>query len=70
MNPHDLLSICAASFLGVFIILAALAVIMRLILVVFPQRESVTEEAVLAAIATTYKTHYPGTRITRVEEER
>ena len=69
MNSPDLISICAAAFVGVFLLLTILAVIMRLIIVVFPERKTGTEEETLAAIATTYKIFYPGTIITRVEEE-
>lgn len=69
MNAPDLLSICIAAFMGVFLLLSILAAIMRLIILVFPERQTGTGEAALAAIATTYKTIYPGTKITRVEEE-
>ena len=69
MNSPDLISICAAAFTGVFLLLAVLAVIMRLIIVVFPEVKTGTGEAAMAAIATTYKTIYTGTIITRVEEE-
>ncbi len=69
MNTPDLLSICAVAFVGVFLLLSILAIIMRLIIVVFPERETGTGEAVLAAITATYKTFYPGTIVTRVEEK-
>lgn len=70
MNSPELISICAAAFLGVFLLLTVLAVIMRLIIVVFPERETKADAAILAAVATTYEMHYPGTTITRVEEEK
>jgi len=65
----DLVTICITAFAGVFLLLAVLAAIMRLIIVVFPERKGGNDEVTLAAIATTYKMHYPGTIITRVEEE-
>ncbi len=68
MNSIDLVTICIVAFIGVFLLLSILAVIMRLIIAVFPERATGTGEAILAVISTTYKTHYPGTIITRVEE--
>jgi len=69
MHSLDLLSICAAAFIGVFLLLSILAVIMRIIILVFPEKATGTGEAVLAVISTTYKKYYPGTIVTRVEEE-
>ena len=69
MNSIDLVTICIVAFVGVFLLLSILAIIMRLITAAFPGIKAGTDEAALAAIATTYKMHYPGTIITRVEEE-
>ncbi len=68
MNPHDLLSICGSSFLWVFILLAILAMVMRAITALFPEKESGVDEALLAAVTTAVQTAYPGTIVTKVEE--
>jgi hypothetical protein len=68
MNSPNLLSICIAAFAGVFILLAILAALMRLILAVFPAVIGKFDAAVMAAITMTAQTHYPGTKITKIEE--
>ena len=69
MPTPDLLSICAAAFAGVFTLLCVLAVVMRLILIIFPQKEETADSMVMASVATSvYQSLYPGSRITRVEE--
>ncbi len=70
MPEANLLSICATSFLAVFLLLTVLAGVMRLILVVFPQKEAETDPALLGAIASVYNSIYPGTKVTKVEEIR
>jgi len=68
MNSPDLFSVCIAAFVGVFILLAILAALMRLILAIFPQTAGKLDAAVLAAITMTAQVHYPGTKVTKVEE--
>ena len=68
MNSPDLLMICSSAFAAVFLILFVLAVVMRLIITIFPEKETGTDAAVIAAINTTYHTIYPGTKITKIEE--
>jgi hypothetical protein len=68
METLDLLSICGAAFLGVFILLSVLALVMRLILIIFPDTKAGIDAAMLAAVTTAIQTRFPGTRITRVEE--
>ena len=68
MPSPDLLNICITAFVSVCVILAGLAVVMRLILSVFPEREETTDAAMIAAAASVLQTVYPGTRIVKVEE--
>ncbi|MFH1374242.1 MAG: hypothetical protein ABII79_10640 [bacterium] len=67
MESLDLLAICASAFAGVFLLLSVLAIVMRLILVVFPERAD-SNAAMVAAVSTVLQTIYPGTKITNVEE--
>jgi len=68
MNSTDLLSICIAAFVGVFLLLAILAALMRLILVLFPESAKKFDAAILAAISMTAQANYPGTKVTKIEE--
>ena len=68
MNTPDLLFMCLSAFVAVFILLTALAVIMRLILRIFPAKAADTDPAILAAIASTMNSVYPNTQITKIEE--
>jgi hypothetical protein len=68
MGSLDLLVICALAFAAVFLLLALLALAMRIIMLVFPSREAGTDATVLAAVTSVVSTLYPGTRVTSVEE--
>ncbi len=68
MGSAELLVICVSAFVAVFVLLAVLAAIMRLIIIVFPQKTGVGDTAVLAAVASVAASLYPGTKITKVEE--
>jgi hypothetical protein len=68
MPALDLLYMCASAFLAVFVLLTALAAIMRLILIIFPKQDGDAEAAVYASIAATMQGLYPGARVTKVEE--
>ena len=69
----NLLSMCISSFAAVFTVLAFLAVTMRLIMVVFPEKQfegGDDEAAVFAAITSTYARLYPGMRVTNIKEDK
>jgi len=84
MYDFSLLSICMMAFTGVFVLLAILAAVMRLILVVFPYRESdmrktvparaapsasgALDSGIVAAITTIVAAAYPGAKISNIEE--
>ncbi len=67
MDSPDLLSICFSAFAAVFFVLISLAVIMRIIITMFPEKDS-DDTAIYAAIATTINSIYPGTQISKIEE--
>jgi hypothetical protein len=56
-----------AALVAVFTLLISLAAGMRLITLLFPERAD-NEAAMYAAIAATYQSVYPGTRITKIED--
>ena len=62
---------CMASFIAVFLVLTFLSIAMRLIIVIFPEKQEdagADEAAVYAAITSTYTRLYPGTRVSNIEE--
>ena len=68
MEFPDLFSVCISAFIVVFIILTVLALFMRLIIVLFPDKSPDDDQAVFAAIVSIFNRVYPGTKITKIEE--
>lgn len=68
MNQPDLLVICGAAFTAVFLLLTLLAVVMRLLIEVFPERTSGIDSATLAAVTAAVAYAIPGAKITNIEE--
>ncbi len=70
MQSVELVVICSVAFLMVFVILALLALLIKLITLVFPEKKAVSDAAMIAAIAATVHTVFPGTKLTKVEERK
>ena len=70
MGSLDLLLICTSAFIAVFVLLLALALVMRGLMAVFPVRAALTDTAMLAAVAAAVSVAYPGARISKIEETR
>ena len=72
MMQNSLIMVCVSSFVGVFIILIFLAVVMQAITAIFPEKKKVSpgadDVAIYAAITSAYTRMYPGTRIKKIEE--
>lgn len=69
MESTDLLLICGVSFLMVFVILIVLALSMRLIILLFPEKKAEADAAIVAALTATMQNLFPGTSITKIEEK-
>jgi len=69
MPSTDLIFICVVAFFMVFIILALLALSMRIIILVFPEKKAKIDAAMIAAVTAAVQTIIPGTKVTKVEEE-
>ena len=54
----------------VFLILAVLSLVMMLIIFIFPEKEPQTDAATLAALTVAVQCIFPGTKISKVEEEK
>ena len=70
MESTELLVICTAAFLTVFVVLAFLALSMRMVNLAFPERRVESDAALIAAVAATVKTVFPGAKITKMEERK
>jgi hypothetical protein len=68
MESSGLLSICLSALVAVFIILSLLAIIIRLLTAIFPDKITKEDSAVFAALSTVVNHHYPGSKITKIEE--
>lgn len=64
----ELLIICLSALISVFVLLAVLALVMRLIIVFFPEKLAATDAALVAAVMTTAQAAFPGMKVTKVEE--
>ena len=62
METPDLITICLTSFVAVLLLLSFLALVMRIIILIFPAKDN-DDSAVVAAITSTYNVHFPGTKI-------
>jgi len=70
MEVSNLLFICVSAFIAVFLILSLIAVVMRIINILFPEGDIGSDTALFAAITSTIYKFYPGTKITKIEERK
>jgi hypothetical protein len=70
MGSPDLLLVCVSAFVSVFVLLSLLAVVMRALIAVFPEKVTTTDSAVLAAVTAAVSAAYPGAKIKDIQEER
>ena len=70
MAPN-LLVICTTAFVAVFVLLSLLAVVMRLLIMVYPEKLAAgSDAAMIAAVTAAVSIAYPGTKVSKVEETR
>jgi hypothetical protein len=68
---------CVMAFAGVFLLLAVLSILMKVLTAVFPHKESApalpaaagVDAATVAAITTTMNQIYPGACVSKIEEK-
>jgi hypothetical protein len=70
MEVIEFYLICGVAFLIVFLILAILALLMRIIILVFPEKIAGADTAMIAAVTTAVQTFFPGTKITKIEGQK
>jgi hypothetical protein len=69
MTEPNLLLISISAFAAVILLLSFLAAVIRLLTIIFPEGDG-PDAALLAAISTVAVRAHPGTRVSRIEEER
>jgi hypothetical protein len=70
MDEPNLLAVCGLAFGSVFLLLALLAGVIRLVSVAFPERpRRQIDPALVAALGVTAAVVHPGARVTRIVEE-
>ena len=57
-------------FVAVFLLLSFLAVVMRILIAIFPETAKGLDAATIAAVAAAAAFVFPGTKVTKVEEIR
>lgn len=70
MQFVEIAVICGVAFFMVFLILTLLALVMRLIILFFPEKKAVSDAAMIAAITASIQTVFPGKKVTTVEERK
>ena len=68
MKETSLWMVCLQAFTAVMGLLSLLALIMRGLIVLFPEAKSRTDAAVVAAITQAVHTVLPGATVTQIEE--
>ena len=70
MESYELIYVCGTAFLWVFSILLLLALVIRVITLVFPEKQQGPDTAVIAALSAVLSSIFPGTKITQIEEKK
>jgi hypothetical protein len=68
MNSVDIFAVSTVAYVVAFAVLALLAIMMRLITLLFPERKDSGDAAVVAAVTATYQALSPGVIVTKIEE--
>ena len=69
MDTPNLIAVCSLTFVVVFLLLTFLAIAMRLITALFPDRRKGPDPTLAAAISSSVAMLYSGARVTKIEEE-
>ena len=70
MEANELYLICGIAFLIVFLILAFLALLMRIIMLIFPEKRVGVDAAMIVAVTSAVQSLFPGTKITKIKGQK
>ena len=68
MQSSEVLFICFSAFISVFLILTSLAIVMQVIMKLFPIKEKAEDLAVFSVMASVLSAKFPGKKITNIKE--
>jgi hypothetical protein len=68
MASPDIVTICISALITVFALLGFLAAVMKLVVLLFPEKAATDDPTVAAALAASVAAHFPGRSISRIEE--
>jgi hypothetical protein len=69
VDTPNLFVVSIVGFIIAFAVLGALALIMYLITTMFPERKHAGDAAVVAAVTASHQALFPGTTVTKIEEQ-
>lgn len=70
MGEPNLLMICLNAFVAVLVLLSVLAVTIRLLITLFPEKEKSSDAVIASAINMAVQKVSPGATVSRIEEIR
>jgi len=70
MAEQNMLFVCVFAFVAVFVLLGFLAAVMRLLMMVYPEKSPWPDANLASAITSAAEKAFPGTRVTKIEEVR
>lgn len=70
MEEPNLMLVCLNAFSAVMVLLSLLALAMRLLITLFPEKKTASDTSVHSAINLAVQQVLPGARVTRIEEIR
>jgi hypothetical protein len=69
MDSANLFVISTVGYIIAFVVLGVLAIMMRLITLLFPERKEPGDAALIAAVTATHQALFPGVTVTKIEEK-
>jgi hypothetical protein len=68
VDPQNFLVVCSLAFLTVFVLLAVLALAMRVVTLLLAEGHADTDSPLIAAVASSVSVISPGARVVQIEE--
>ena len=69
MDSTSLFVVSTVGYIIAFVVLGVLAIMMRMITLLFPERKEAGDAALVAAVTATHQALFPGVTVTKIEEK-
>jgi hypothetical protein len=69
MDSTNLFVVSTVGYIIAFVVLGVLAIMMRMITLLFPEREEAGDAALVAAVTAAHQALFPGVTVTKIEEK-